>query len=82
MRRNSVPEVDLAPTDGLLPTGWATPGRGAGLWAGIAPWNMPSGIGRAAAVEAADRAAGWVPGFASALHRDTRAPVNLTPIGA
>ena len=41
---------------------------------------MPSGIGRAAAVETAARAAGWLPGFASALHRDARAPVNLTPI--
>ena len=28
----------------------------------------PSRIGRAAAVEAAARAAGWLPGFASALH--------------
>ena len=35
---------------------------------------MPSGIGRDAAVNAADRAAGWLPGFASALHRDARAP--------
>ena len=25
-------------------------------------------------------AGGWLPGFASALHRDARAPVNLTPI--
>ena len=31
---------------------------------------------RDAAVEAADQAAGWLPGFASALHRDARAPVN------
>ena len=56
------------------------PGPWAGPWAGIARIEMPSGIGRAAAVEAADRAAGWLPGFASALHRDARAPVNLTPI--
>jgi len=41
---------------------------------------MPSGIGRDAAVDAADQAAGWLPGFASALHRDPRAPVNLMPI--
>ncbi len=53
---------------------WASP------WAGIARIEMPSGIGRDTAVEAADRAAGWLPGFASALHRDARAPVNLTPI--
>ena len=36
----------------------------AGPWAGIARLEMPSGIGRAAAVDAAERAAGW--------------PVNLT----
>ena len=56
------------------------PGPWAGPWAGIARLEMPSGIGRDAAVEAADQAAGWLPGFASALHRDARAPVNLTPI--
>ena len=56
------------------------PGPWAGPWAGIARVEMPSGIGRGAAVEAADRAAGWLPDFASALHRDARAPVNLTPI--
>ena len=41
---------------------------------------MPSGIGRDTAVEAAERAAGWLSVSASALHRDARAPVNLTPI--
>ena len=46
----------------------------------ITRFEIPSGLGRAAAVEAAARAAGWLPGFASALHRDARAPVNLTPI--
>ena len=56
------------------------PGPWAGPWAGIARLEMPSGIGRDAAVEAAERAAGWLPLFASALHRDARAPVNLTPI--
>ena len=50
------------------------PGPWAGPWAGITRLEMPSGIGRAAAVEAAERAAGWLPGFASALHRDARAP--------
>ena len=47
-----------------------------GPWAGIARLEMPSGIGRVAAGEAAERAAGWLPGFASALHRDARAPVK------
>ena len=46
-----------------------------GPWAGIARLEMPSGSGRAAAVEAAGRAAGWLPGLASALHRDARAPL-------
>ena len=55
-------------------------GPWAGPWAGIARIEMPAGIGRAAAIDAADRAAGWLPDFASALHRDARAPVNLTPI--
>ena len=49
-------------------------GPWAGPWAGIARLEMPSGIGRSAAVEAVERAAGWLPGFASALHRDARAP--------
>ena len=56
------------------------PGPWAGPWAGIARIEIPAGIGLAGAVEAADRAAGWLPDFASALHRDARAPVNLTPI--
>ena len=55
------------------------PGPWAGPWAGIARLEMPSGIGRAAAVVAAERAADWPTGFASALHRDARVPVNLTP---
>ena len=35
---------------------------------------MPSGIGRDAAVEPADQAAGWLPGFASALHPGRTGP--------
>ena len=50
-----------------------------GPWAGIARLEMPSGLGRDAAVEAAERAPGRLPGFASDLHRDARAPENLTP---
>ena len=56
------------------------PGPWAGPWAGIARIEMPAGTGLAAAVGAVDAAAGWLPAFASALHRDARAPVNLTPI--
>ena len=55
-------------------------GPWAGDWTGIVRIEMPAGIGQAAAVETADRALGWLPDFASPLHRDARAPVNLTPI--
>jgi len=55
------------------------PGPWAGPWAGIARLEMPSGIGREPR-RGGRPAAGWLPGFASALHRDARAPVNLTPI--
>ena len=84
-----VPELTVGERSGLFAwrtrstaatCAWATLARGQVPWAGIARLEMPSGIGRAAAVEAADRAAGWLPSFASALHRDARAPVNLTPI--
>ena len=57
-----------------------SPGPWAGPWAGIARIEVPAGIGRAAAIDTVDAAAGWLPEFASALHRDARAPVNLTPI--
>ena len=85
----SVPELTAGERSGLFAMKDALygcylrvgdPGPWAGPWAGIARLEMPSGIGRAAAVEAAERAAGWLPVFASALHRDARAPVNLTPI--
>ena len=56
------------------------PGPWAGDWAGIVRIEMPAGVGQAAAGETADRALGWLPDFASPLHRDARAPVNLTPI--
>ena len=56
------------------------PGPWAGPWAGIARIEVPAGVGLAAAAGAVGRAAGWLPAFASALHRDARAPVNLTPI--
>ena len=56
------------------------PGHWASNWSGIVRIEVPAGIGLSAAVETADRAAGWLPHFASALHRDPRAPVNLTPI--
>ena len=36
--------------------------------------------GRDRAIATVDRAAQWLPAFASALHRDARAPVNLAPV--
>ena len=56
------------------------PGPWASAWAGIVRLEVPAGAGRAAAVEAVDSAAAWLPRYASAPHRDRRAPVNLTPI--
>lgn len=53
---------------------WASP------WAGIVRLEVPAGAGRRAAVDALDAASSWIPQYASAAHRDKRAPVNLTPI--
>ena len=57
---------------------WADPEPWARPWRASPPWRCPSAIGRGAAVEAADPAAGRLPSVASALHRDARAPLNLT----
>ena len=56
------------------------PGPWAGPWAGIVRLEVPAGVGRALAMETADAAASWLPAFASALHRDARAPVNMAPV--
>jgi hypothetical protein len=53
---------------------WASP------WAGIVRLEVPAGAGRRASIDALDAAASWLPRYASALHRDKRAPVNLTPV--
>jgi len=55
-------------------------GPWAGAWAGIARLEVPGETGREAAAAALDQAAGWLPRFAPALHRDARAPVNLLPV--
>lgn len=55
-------------------------GPWAGAWAGIARLEVPGDTGRDAALAAVDEAAGWLPRFAPALHRDARAPVNLLPV--
>lgn len=56
------------------------PGPWAGPWAGIVRLEVPAGVGLGLAVEAAEAAAGWLPAFASAPHRDVRAPVNMAPV--
>ena len=55
-------------------------GPWAGPWAGIARVEVPASSGIGEAVATVDRAARWLPGFASAPHRDPRAPVNLAPV--
>ena len=56
------------------------PGPWAGPWAGIARLEVPASSGSGQAVATVDRAARWLPVFASAPHRDARAPVNLAPV--
>ena len=57
------------------------PGEWASPWGGIVRLEVPAGVGEARAIEVIDAASSWLPIFASAPHRDPRAPVNLTPIG-
>ena len=56
------------------------PGPWAGPWAGIARLEVPASSGSGQAIATVDRAARWLPAFASAPHRDARAPVNLAPV--
>ena len=58
------------------------PGPWAGPWAGIARLEIPASAGADHAIATVDRAASWLPAFASAAHRDPRAPVNLTPVAS
>lgn len=55
-------------------------GPWASSWAGIVRLEVPSGAGRGEASRILDGATAWLPRYASAPHRDPRAPVNLTPI--
>lgn len=55
-------------------------GPWASLWAGIVRLEVPAGVGRQVGTDALDAASSWLPRYASAAHRDKRAPVNLTPI--
>lgn len=56
------------------------PGPWAGPWAGVARLEVPATSGSDQAIAIVDRAARWLPAFASAPHRDVRAPVNLAPV--
>lgn len=57
------------------------PGRWASPWGGIVRLEVPAGAGLDRAIKVIEAASSWIPLFASAAHRDPRAPVNLTPIG-
>lgn len=56
------------------------PGPWSSPWGGIVRLEVPVGAGLERGLAALDGAASWLPSFASAAHRDPRAPVNLTPI--
>ena len=56
------------------------PGPWAGPWTGIVRLEVPASAGSDQAIATLDRAAQWLPVFASAPHRDARAPVNLAPV--
>ena len=57
-----------------------SPGPWAGPWAGIVRIEVPAGVGLQTAQESAAAAASWLPAYASAHHRDRRAPVNMAPV--
>lgn len=56
------------------------PGPWAGPWAGVVRLEVPAGVGLQIAQHSADAAASWLPAYASAHHRDPRAPVNMAPV--
>lgn len=56
------------------------PGPWAGGWAGIARLEVAQDAGLEPAAALLDQAAAWLPQFATPLHRNARAPVNLTPV--
>lgn len=60
----------------------ADPPPWGGPWTGIVRLDLPGAAGIASAATAADNAALLLPRYASAAHRDSRAPVNLQPVGA
>jgi hypothetical protein len=57
------------------------PGGRGHPWAGIVRCEVVAGVPVDAAAATADAVAHALPAFASAGHKDPRAPVNLIPIG-
>jgi hypothetical protein len=57
------------------------PGPADGPWAGVVRLEAPAEIARDAVIALADRTAATLPRYASAAHKDGRAPQNLYPIG-
>lgn len=86
-----VPSLEVGQRSSLFAMGEETyacylrvgdPGPWSSAWGGIVRLEVPAGAGRAAALDAIDAAAAWLPRYASVAYRDPRAPVNLAPIAA
>ena len=72
----------------LVPSRWSKyswyvrlPGPDAGPWSGVVRVEAPGDLSAAEAVDLAERSTATLPRFASAPHKDGRAPQNLYPIG-
>jgi hypothetical protein len=79
-RRTPVFRVDAQPFSRYS---WYTrlPGPPGGPWAGVVRCEATGALGSAAVVALADTVTATLPMFASAPHKDARAPQNLYPIG-
>jgi hypothetical protein len=72
----------------LIPSQWGKyswylrlPGPDDGPWSGVVRIEAPSELAPAAVIDLADRTAATLGRYASAAHKDGRAPQNLYPIG-
>jgi hypothetical protein len=72
----------------LIPSQWGKyswylrlPGPDAGPWSGVVRIEAPAELAPGDAIALADRTSATLPRFASAPHKDGRAPQNLYPIG-
>lgn len=73
--------VFFIPGSGKLSWYLRLPGPEDGPWAGVVRLEAPAELTRDAVVALADRTVATLPRFASAAHKDGRAPQNLYPIG-